>query len=357
MAARYDGAIPLIGIAVGGIAVAAMLVVQGRLGLVAPHGDGDTLAGVTRRYLGAHSNRATQLVLSLAMIGWMGFNVGLGGAGLGAVLGLPQPFGQLLLAAPFALLAFGGMRRWNWLAIVTTCTSVALVVLILTQLAAPGSPVTTEISRGWFIDATVCIGYVAVFALRAPDFSYALARPRDLYASAGLLVGTMMGNALAGVALYRGTGQVDVVTTIATGEAADIGNLLIAMSVVAPSFATLHSGSMALTAFSGWSKRVTTLVVLVVGTGLASLRFDQFLQSWLSVLAVALPSLLVPITVASRYRWRHGKVGKITVWMWLPGSVVGLAVWPFSESLAVLFALLVAGAATFTLRKKLFVAR
>ncbi len=97
MAARHDGPMPVAGLLLGVGLMTALLYGQGRIGLRAPHGDGDTLTAVAPAYLGRVSRTVLTAVLAAAMIGWNGFNVGLGGASLAALLGTPGWAGPVLL--------------------------------------------------------------------------------------------------------------------------------------------------------------------------------------------------------------------------------------------------------------------
>lgn len=343
LAERSGGSVPLLGVAVGAAAMAALLLVQGQLGLRPPLGEGGPLTVVTGRYLTVSSRTALQVLLSLAMVGWFAFNVGLGGAALGVVLGLPAPWGQVLLATPIAAATAGGLRRWNALAVGTTVASLVLVALVVQRLAPPGLPLQgfSGAVAGEVADAAVFVGYAAVFALRAPDFSDGLGSRRDLHWCVGLLVGSLLVVTLAGAALYRGTGEADVIGAVA--EASALGNVLIALAVVAATFTTLHSGSLALSAATrlpvGWS----LAVVFVLGTALAALRFDQHLLSWLSVLSVVLPAMIVPLAV-SAWRRRHGRPWQpVTGAHWVPGSVAGVLLLAFDQPYAAFAALAVAG--------------
>lgn len=73
LAARNDGAIPVVGLVTGAVAMTAMLYGQGLLGVVPPHGEGGTLADATQGYLGRRTEPLLHALLGFAMIGWFGF--------------------------------------------------------------------------------------------------------------------------------------------------------------------------------------------------------------------------------------------------------------------------------------------
>lgn len=230
--------------------MAAMLFGQGMLGVVPTHGEGGTLAETSRGYLGRRTEPLLHGLLGFAMIGWFGFNVGLGGAALAVVLHVPAFAGPILLAAPIATIAVAGRQGWNGLAVVTTSAALLLVALVVWRTAS-GPPPVVPIGPspfGWVADTGALIGYVSVFSLRAPDFSHGLRSRRDLGVCVVLLVGATLAVALAGAALARVTGTVDVVAAISGVSVPILGNLLVTVAVVAATFTTLHSGSLAVRA-------------------------------------------------------------------------------------------------------------
>lgn len=328
LAARHDGPVPLLALLAGAALMVLVLVGSGYLGLVPPHGEGDTLSGLAPRYLAASGARVLNALLAAAMVGWFGFNVGLGGAALAALLGVPGPVGPLLLGVPTVALSLGGMRRWNAVALVATGSALVLTLVVTARLAAPAAPVTGALGAPALALADVAgfLGYVAVFALRAPDFSVGLAGPRDLARCVALLVLPMALVAVAGIALQRGTGSADLVATLAATGGLAAGNLLVAIAVVAPTFTTAYSGALALRAITGLSERAAVLVIAVPGLLLAAARFDRLLLPWLTLLAAALPPLVVPLAVEAARRRRGGAPREVPPWTWVPVRTVPGAV-------------------------------
>lgn len=348
LAERHGGAIGVLGIVLGLVLMAVMLAGQGAIGLVPPLGDGGSLSAVADRYLGGRTLPALHALLAFAMIGWFGFNVGLGGAAIAAVAGVPAAVGPLLLGVPLVLVTAAGLHRWNALAIVTTCSALVLVALVAARLAPATSPVELGASGDgtWLADAGAFVGYVAVFGLRAPDFSHGLARRRDLAWCVALLVGSTGLVAIAGVGLFLGTGTADVVGAIAGSQGSTIGNLLVAVAVIAATFTTLYSGSLALRAVAPVGPQRALAAIAVPGLALAVLRFDRLLLPWLSVLAAVLPPLLVPMAIEAARR-RHGRVHRaVVLWAWAPGAGVALALTLLGVRTAALVGLVVAAVST-----------
>lgn len=358
LAVRNGGAVPLLGLGVGAAAMAAMLYGQGLLGVVPPVGSGQSLADATQSYLGRLTLPLLHGLLGFAMIGWFGFNVGLGGAALAVVAGVPGPVGPILLAAPIVLVAVQGRRGWNGLAIVTTLAALALVALVVNQTASGTPPVvvTGPSAVGWLGDAGALIGYVAVFSLRAPDFSHGLATRRDLGLCVGALVGSTVLVALAGASLARATGTIDVVAAVSGVSASVLGNVLVAIAVIAATFTTLHSGSLALRAVVRMPAAAAIMAIAVPGTLLAIARFDRYLVSWLELLAVLLPPLLVPMVIEARHRRRGHHHRRVVATMWVPGALAGLGATLLGsrvDDLAPVLGLTVAWIATTVVRRRM----
>lgn len=133
--------------------------------------------------------------------------------------------------------------------------------------------------------------------------------------------------AVAGAGMWLRTGSPDVVATLAgAGGVAAFGNLFVTAAVFAPSLTTTYSGALALqSVWPGLSRAAALLAVAVPGTLLAVLRFDLYLLPWLSVLAAALPPLVVPMVAEAWRRRRGGTPRLISVWSWVPAAVLATA--------------------------------
>lgn len=345
LAQRHGGQAPLLTLLLSLAGMFTLLWFQGSLGLKSPLGDGQNFTHLMPRYFGVGMQRILGGMIAIGMIGWFGFNVGLGGAALSALLKLPAAAGPLLLGLPILALSVSGMRSWNMLAAVTTIAVMILVVLITTRLPAPVSPVMLATGNLAYLvtDVAAFIGYISVFSVRAPDFSAGLTARRDLLISVLLLCLPVMAIAVAGVHLHMGTGSTDLVGILAGSGNLALANLLLSLAVIAPTFTTLYSGAPALKSAVGIPEIPGMIVITVIGLGLAVARFDLWLLSWLRLLAALLPPLIVPLAVES-YRRRNGHAGRlIPLWVWLPGSFLSLCLMLIGHPLAPLSGLLLGG--------------
>lgn len=354
LAERHGGAVPAITIVLGVAAIAAFLWFQGSLGVQPPVGEGGTLSVVSRAYFGPRMQRILGGVLALAMVGWFGFNVGLGGAAISALLGLPQAVGPVLVGAFCLVLALGGLRRWNVAATAATVAALLLMVLVVAQLAARVSPVSVGVDDPGliFADLGIFVGFVSVFGTRAPDFSAGLASRRELAWCVAMLCVPFLIFSLAGVGLQIGTGTSDLIGVLSGSGALGIGNLLLAAAVVGPTITTQFSGSLALESLSGLRVRRGMVAVTVLGLVLAVARFDRQFIGWLTLLAAILPSLMVAMAFESVCRRRGARPRMVPLWSWLPGSLVALVLMLTGLAAAPLVGLLVSGLTSAVWRRR-----
>jgi cytosine permease len=342
------GPAALVALLVGASLSAGLLWAQGLLGLAPPLGEGKPLGELTRTYLDRGSRIALNVVLGAAMVGWFGFNVGLGGAALATLMAVPTPVGAVVLGGGTTLVALCGMTRWNKLAVATTILSLGLVATLAFRLAAPTTPVAVAFGPAdrFFSDVAALIGYAAVFSVRAPDFTAGLRRPFDLTMCVAGLVVPMVVVTLVGVGVHLGTGTGDIVALLGEARGFGLGNLLIAVAVVAPTFSSIHSGELAWRAVWPISPRAAIAIVSVAGVGLAVTRFDLLLLPWLRSMGAALPPLVVPM-VHEAWRRRRGHAPRVLpLRTWLAGSVAGILAHAVGADSAPLIALLVAAAVT-----------
>jgi hypothetical protein len=381
---RHGGALPLIVLVVGGAVMATLLATQGRLGLRAPAGENAGMTVLAPRYLPPVAERAFTALLAAAMVGWFGFNVGLGGAAAAALGGVPDAVGVAALTVPMVAVLIAGSGRWNAVAVVTTLTAIALIGIVAVKLAPPASPVAFSRNGPPGVlaaDLAGYIGYVSVFAVRAPDFTVGLRGRGDLAACVALLVVPALAASVVGAGDAAASGSTDVVAVLAGPDGLPAANLFVAASVIAPTLAAVHSGVFAVrrflppdrtpTAAPGQEGRVphgrvrrsqarvrarvsrldgrqvvAVLVISVPGAVLAALRVDRMLLDWLTVLAAALPALVPPMA-AEAARRRRGRPGRpVATWIWAPGAVVAMALTLAGHSAAAPIGLVVSVAGT-----------
>lgn len=348
LASRYNGPVPLISILISLVAMFALLWFPGLMGMAPPIGEGAKLTDLAPKYFGPGMQRILAALIAIGMTGWFGFNVGLGGAALSSLLKLPGYIGPLAIGITVLVFSLLGIRRWNGLAALTTIAVIVLVVLISFRYSARMVPVTLSVGNPLLmvVDIATFVGYVAVFSVRAPDFTAGFASKRDLLISDLLLCVPVVLIALAGVGLQQGTGSTDLVGILAQPGGLAIGNLLVFLAVIAPSFTILYSGAPALRAAIGLNETIGMYAISAVGLGLAIARFDLFLLNWLGMLAALLPPLVIPMAVEAARRQRGGKPHLINIWLWLPGALTSAMLTILKQPTAALFGLLISGFVT-----------
>lgn len=349
IAQRYGGTIPLISIICSFVLMFALLYFQGLLGLNPPVGEGRNLTEISTRYFEPLMQKMVAALIALGMIGWFGFNVGLGGAALNALLQLPAWAGPLIIGIPNLFISIRGLKSWNSLAALTTIAVILLVGLSVARLGNGFLPITLNGTSpvDIVVDTAVFVGYISVFSVRAPDFTAGLTTRKDLTISILLLCLPVLLIALAGVSLQQGLGSSDIVAAISSSAGFPLGNLLIALSVIAPTFTTLYSGAPALRSSIGIPETSAMLVITGIGLVLAILRFDLKLIRWVVVLAAMLPPLVIPLAVESTRRRRGATPRMIPIWLWLPGALISMGLTLVHQPLAPLIGLLSAGLVTF----------
>ncbi|QKW38557.1 hypothetical protein HUT06_34840 [Actinomadura sp. NAK00032] len=358
---RHGGALPLLVLVVGGAVMTVLLLAQGRLGLRPPAGEDAGMADLAPRYLPPVAERAFTALLAVAMVGWFGFNLGLGGAAAAALGGVPDAVGVTALAVPLVAVLIAGGGRWNAIAVVTTLTAIALIGIVAVKLAPPASPVSLARDGPPGVlaaDLAGYIGYVSVFAVRAPDFTVGLRGRGDLAACVALLVVPALAASVVGAGVAAASGSTDVVAVLAGPDGLPAANLFVAASVIAPTLAAVHSGALAVRRFLPAERpdarqrmlrsrqTVAVLAIAVPGAVLAALRVDRMLLDWLTVLAAALPALVPPMAAEAARRRRGRPARPVATWIWAPGAAVAVALTLAGYAAAAPVGLLVSVAAT-----------
>ncbi|WP_053206721.1 hypothetical protein [Jiangella muralis] len=326
LADRHGGPVPVGALLLGGVAMTVLLIVPGRLGLRPPYGEGRPLAELLEAYLPRGDRTVVGALMALAMAGWLGFNAGLGGAALGSLLDVPKWAGVVVLGLPLLAIAAAGQHRWNALALVTTAAALALIVVIATHGSPAGEPPLDAgfgTSTTLLTDVAVFVGYVAVFGLRAPDFTAGLRGRSDLWACTAILVLPTLVAATAGTMIALRSDSADLVAHLRTS---DLGTALVVVAVAAPCLTSFHSGGLALRSVTGLRDRPAAAVIGVAGLAVATTGFENALLPWLTVLAAVLPPLVVPLGWEARVRRRQRRPPRpVSAAMWLPAAALGVA--------------------------------
>lgn len=326
LADRHHGPVPVGALLLGGVAMTVLLLVPGRLGLRPPYGEGRPLAELLEAYLPRGDRTVVGALMALAMAGWLGFNAGLGGAALGSLLDVPKWAGVVALGLPLLAIAAAGQHRWNALALVTTAAALALIVVIATHGSPAGEgPLDAGFgtSSSLLTDVAVFVGYVAVFGLRAPDFTAGLRGRGDLWACTAILVLPTLVAATAGTMIALRSDSADLVAHLRTS---DLGTALVVVAVAAPCLTSFHSGGLALRSVTGLREVPAAAVIGVAGLAVATTGFENALLPWLTVLAAVLPPLVVPLGWEARVRRRQRRPPRpVSAAMWLPAAALGVA--------------------------------
>jgi cytosine permease len=351
---RQQGMIPLAAILLGLVLIAAVVWAQGQLGLQPPWGEDADLSQVAERYFTPAMRRIFGILIAAGMTGWFGVNVGMGASALAALVpGLPRWLAVLLIGGSIAGLALRGLRGWNRLATVTTACVLALVVLVLWRyhgrpgaVTVGGAPLDTLAGMG------AMLGYVGVFSLRAPDFTVGMPRRRDLRIVTLLLVISLGIVVLAGAVLGERSGSADLIGVLAGPGGLAIGNLLIALAVIAPTFTTFYSGAPALRGATGLAERPAMIGMACAGLALALGHFDLLLLPWLAILGAVLPPVVVPLVTEFTLRHRGRARRAVPAWPWLAGAAPAAVLALVHSPLALVAGFVVTGAATIVWQKQ-----
>jgi hypothetical protein len=343
LANRYGGPIPIFSIFVGFAFMFTIVWISGMIGMAPPYGEGLKLTELTPRYFNPGMQKMMAALIAVGMTGWFGFNVGLGGAALSALLKLPGFLGPILIGVPILILSLKGIKGWNGLAAVTTIVVIILVVLVTIRFSARILPFTFTTGNPYFlaVDMASFVGYISVFSIRSADFTAGFKSRKDLLISNLLLCLPVVLIALAGVGLQLGTGSSDLVGILAQPGGLAIGNLLVFLAVIAPTFTILYSGAPALKAAIGLDQTYGMYLITALGLILAIARFDLYLLKWLVYLAALFPPILVPFAAEATRRRRGHKPHLVSLWLCLPGASSAVLLTILGQPLAVLIGILV----------------
>lgn len=291
LAARHEGPLPAVALIVSAGVAIALLAGQGWIGLAAPHGDGGTLGETLPGYVSQVQRVLVGWLLVAAMVGWLAFNAGLGGAAVASLMGTHHAVGVIAFALPLLGLALAGITRWNAVAVLATLSALLLVVHVATGAAADPAarmPLTPRIGDPLvaLADVALVIGYVSVFSVRGPDFTAGMRGPRDLAACIALLVIPLLGVTILGALMWSSTGGSDLIAELARSR---VGTVLVALAMVAPALTAFFSGGLAMSSLMQRSFRLGVLAMSGPGILLGALNFQQHLLPLLAVLGAALP--------------------------------------------------------------------
>lgn len=332
----------------GALALTLIALVQGALG-TRTRARFPTLAA---RTLGIGGSRyiASPVIVAL-MLGWYAFNTGIAGDGLAHLIGTPRWAGVLLFALVMVTISWWGLNALSLAALVAGVATIALAGDGLRRaldghdgpLLGDGVPAE---DLTFLAAVTIMVGYGAAFALRTPDFTHDLRRPRDVVWCAGVgLFLPLVLFALAGAVLRLSTGSWDLVEVLGRIGSPTVAYAFVTLGFTGSVLTNLHSGAIAVEDLAGrsLSHRRALLVIAVAGTALALVDLASRMVPFLTVMAVAAPCLVVVIWLAT-YRgdpavepWM--RPGPATAWILGAGAGAILAVlgspWALATALGV----------------------
>ncbi|MEM7117618.1 MAG: hypothetical protein AAF614_34620 [Chloroflexota bacterium] len=266
------------------------------------------------------------LLMALGMIGWGGFHIGISGASVADLFQLPGWIGTLIIATAVFILSNMGVTRWNALMWLTTIAALALAIsaLIITD-ARPvwdSNPEPVPFSLILWSIATV-FTYAILFALRSADFSWNVARDRDIHISGLLFFVSYVVGMLVGAILYQTTGDWNLADVLSNAQSASLGHIFLIVAVASPALSSLHSGSLAITSITPIKdSRLAILIICLITFALGATRFDRQLIPFLDVISTVLPPVL--FIILAILWWQPKTKAQTALTAWLVGAAVAV---------------------------------
>ncbi len=254
-----------------------------------------------REIFGGRSGWPLTGTMVLAMIGWGGFYMGVGGAALSDLIGTPQVVGSCALGVVVLGLSLLGQERWNLLTYLTAGCAVALTVI--TVVAVPTDPplaIESEPVAGFTFALGGMISYAVVFAMRVPDFTVDINRQSGVWIVGLTMFVPLLALAVLGVFMYARTGLFNLADVLAGTERPQVGQLFLTLSTIAPSVTTVYSGAISIESLVRVPHRAAMVAVAACATVLGATRFDQSLIGFLEVLGAVIPPALVVMLLTAR---------------------------------------------------------
>ena len=283
-----------------------------------------------RDVFGGHSGWALTTTMVLAMTGWCGFYIGVGGAALSDLIDMPQVFGCCALGLVVMGLSLLGQERWNPLTYLTAGCAIALT--IITVVAVPNDPPgAIEMSPivGFMTAFGGMISYAVVFAMRVPDFTVDIDKESGVWIVGSTMLVPLVALALLGVSLFARTGLFNLADLLAGTERPQAGQLFLTLSTIAPSVTAVYSGAISIESLVQMPHRVAMATIAVCATVLGVTRFDQSLIGFLEVLGAVIPPALVVMLLTPQLR--RAPRAPHPLLAWLAGAAVALGLHGFSS--------------------------
>ena len=307
-----------------------------------------------REIFGGRSGWALTTIMVLAMIGWCGFYMGVGGAALSDLVGMPQVAGSCVLGMVVMGLSLLGQERWNPLTYLTAGCAVALT--IITVVAVPDNPppaIESEPVAGFLVALGGMISYAVVFAMRVPDFTVDIDKQSGVWIVGLTMFVPLLALAVLGVSLFARTGLFNLADLLAGTEQPQAGQLFLTLSTIAPSVTAVYSGAISIESLARVPHRVRSAVrpsppraamvaMATCATVLGTTRFDQKLIGFLEVLGAVIPPALVVMLLTPRLEGAPRSPHALLAWS--SGAAAALALHGVSSFVGSIAGCVIAGA-------------
>ena len=279
------------------------------------------------------ARRIASPVLALMMIGWFGFNTSVGGDGLAKLIGVPDRVGMALFAAAMLAVAWHGLNALSWFALAAGLATIALATDgARTALEGHSGPLLGDgvaaKPLGFLPVIALMVGYGAAFALRTPDFTADLHRPRHVVwcALTGLAI-PLAGFAAVGAILELNTGTWNLVEVLERLDSPTVAYAFVAVGFTGSVLTNLHSGAISLEdAVPGVSHRAGLVAVAVVGTAVAAFHFAEWMIPYLTAMALSAPCLIGVLWLDElRHTRSTARYRSIAIAAWAGGVATGIA--------------------------------
>ncbi len=296
--------------------------------------------------------RIASPVLAVMMVGWFGFNTSVAGAGLGRLLHAPSRVGMVLFALAMLAVAWRGLNALSWVALAAGLATIVLAIdglrIALADRTGPllgdGVP---QGELGMLPAIAVMVGYGAAFALRTPDFTYDLARPRQVAWCATVgLTAPLLAFAAAGALLELSTGTWNLVGVLERLGSPTVAYAFVALGFTGSVLTNLHSGALSFEdAVPRLTHRRALVIVAVTGTALAALDFADSMIGFLTAMALAAPCLIGVLWIGElRGERMVGRYIGRGIGAWATGIGVGVALRLVDSPLALAAGIIAAAA-------------
>lgn len=301
-----------------------------------------------RAFGGARGEQIVAVFILLGVCGWSGLYMGVSVGALQQLWGWSTVLTAGALGGGLWLLYGTGFRSWNTMVGLTGAASLGVAVLVSRDVVRADSTAAGPLLDGpgaLLFGVGVVIAYAAVFALRAPDFTWDARHRADVVKAGAVFAVALLAFLLLGVEIYDRAGSFDLATLVNKTRTPAVGALLLLLAAIAPIVSGLHSGALSARQLLGWREAKGAATIALAAAVLGASRFDLYLLPFLRLLGAVMPPLLgVILAPAGRRRGWHAWTG------WAAGSLTSLALLRADYPIHILGGILVSGTTMLVLR-------